>query len=136
GIANISLWIGVIVKKDFIRATATAVYTQSLGGNWFRLFTGFAISSHLEREKKIIEGDKAILVSTVKKINQRVLVGERGYSKGSRRYRSDTEQRKGIDTPGFVNLLNNQTSYNLDSPEPYKVSVTGRVKEVTECYVA
>ncbi|KAF3564323.1 hypothetical protein DY000_02013347 [Brassica cretica] len=31
GIANISLWIGVIVKKDFTRATATAVYTQSLG---------------------------------------------------------------------------------------------------------
>ncbi|XP_013608447.1 PREDICTED: glutathione S-transferase T3-like [Brassica oleracea var. oleracea] len=23
-----------------------------------------------------------------------------------------------MDTPGFVNLLNNQTSYNLDSPEP------------------
>ncbi|CDY39610.1 BnaC05g11390D [Brassica napus] len=236
------------VNLDVVRATATAVYTQSLGElvpslHGFRDFISFGVKTG----KKIREGDKAILVSTVKKINRRVLVGERGYSKGSRRYRSysqpssseeydiditsllqaeadlygegtahtskdigrryftcenaddgechiwkwwdvavteelrdyqrqlrevkdqandidekllvkleksvgelakkkfgiangyplvvsvlwaeekdnvltsslsDTEQRKGMDTPGFVNLLNNQTSYNLYSPEP------------------
>ena len=49
----------------------------------FRDFISFGVKTG----KKIREGDKAILVSTVKKINRRVLVGERGYSKGSRRYR-------------------------------------------------